>query len=131
MHNSVKVSDKPEVIPNIGSSEPEAATTVVEEKNEPLLDAEAQRRAELARLPLLSELSAQRQRSIPSINFSLHVYSSEQGKGFVTLNGQRRRAGDQVAPGLRLEDIVDDFIVLSYDGSRFRLMSLNSWINLQ
>ncbi len=89
------------------------------------------RKAQLEKLPLLSELSPQRQQAIPSIDFSLHVYSSDQGTGFVTLNGQRRRPGDQVAPGLRLEKIVDEFIVLSYKGGEFRLLSLNSWINLQ
>lgn len=93
----------------------------------PVLD----RKAQLEKLPLLSELSPQRQQAIPSIDFSLHVYSSDQDTGFVTLNGQRRRPGDQVAPGLRLEKIVDEFIVLSYKGSEFRLLSLNSWINLQ
>ena len=93
----------------------------------PVLD----RKAQLEKLPLLSELSPQRQQAIPSIDFSLHVYSSDQDTGFVTLNGQRRRPGDQVAAGLRLEKIVDEFIVLSYKGSEFRLLSLNSWINLQ
>ncbi len=94
-------------------------------------DAALEMKARLGKLPLLSELSEQKQRAIPSIDFSLHVYSSEQSTGFVTLNGQRRRPGDTIGSGLRLESIVDEFIVLNYQGTRFRLLSLNSWINLQ
>lgn len=79
--------------------------------------------------PLISELSASAQRAIPTIEFTTHVFAEKAGASFVMLNGAFRRPGDEVLPGLVLESVDKNYIVLNYHGQVFRLDSLNSWIN--
>ncbi|MCZ6830267.1 MAG: general secretion pathway protein GspB, partial [Gammaproteobacteria bacterium] len=67
---------------------------------------------------------------IPSIFFSSYSWSSNAGERMVTLNREVRREGDAVLPGLRLVEILPESIVLDFQGTRFRLRALNSWVNL-
>lgn len=83
----------------------------------------------LQQIPLITERSTRFQRGIPTINYEVHVYSAEDGAGFVKLNGSIARVGTPVAPGLRLIAILNDSIVLDMNGTQFRLPALNSWVN--
>ncbi len=83
----------------------------------------------LQQIPLITERSSRLQRSLPSIDYGVHVYSEEDGAGFVKLNGRIQRVGAQIAPGLRLIAILKDSIVLDLNGTQFRLPALNSWVN--
>ncbi len=85
----------------------------------------------LRQIPLLNTLSTRFQRSVPNIEYSLHVYNDDDGKGMVRLNGAVRRVGDEIEPGLRLIAILPDSAVLDYNGTQFRLTALNSWLNFQ
>ena len=67
---------------------------------------------------------------IPSIFYSQHNWSSDPAERSVVLNGQERREGQQVKPGLRLVEILESSIVLNFNGTEFQLRSLNSWVNL-
>jgi hypothetical protein len=80
--------------------------------------------------PLISELKQRTKDEIPSIFFSSHHWSSIPAERVVTLNGEARREGAQIKPGLRLVEILEDSIVLDYRGTEFRLNALNSWVNL-
>lgn len=82
----------------------------------------------LASIPLLSQQSLNFQRRIPSIEYSVHAYA--EGGGFVMLNGERFRVGDKLQPQLRVIAILPDSLVLDYQGRQFRLLALNSWINI-
>ena len=82
----------------------------------------------LKSIPLLSEFSFPFQRSVPSIEYNLHVYA-DANAGFVNLNGNRYRVGGQVVAGLRIIAILEDSLVLEYNNRQFRLIALNSWIN--
>jgi len=81
-------------------------------------------------LPLIVELSAVKRRQIPSIDFSSHIFSAETGMGFVTLNNKQCRNGDRVGPGLVVVDILADVVILDFHGTLFKLLALNSWVNL-
>ncbi len=85
----------------------------------------------LQQTPLLTELPQRFQNSVPSIDYSMHVYSAEEGGGFVKLNGDIRKAGAQVGPDIRVIEILEDSVVLVYQGRQFRLLALNSWVNLR
>lgn len=83
----------------------------------------------LQQIPLITERSSRFQRSIPNIDYAVHVFSKKDGAGFVKLNGNIMRIGAQVVPGLRLIAILNDSIVLDLKGVQFRLPALNSWVN--
>lgn len=95
-------------------------------KEEPAID---NTRFILQQIPLITERSSRFQRSIPNIDYEVHVYSEEGGAGFVKLNGNIVRVGAQLVPGLRLIAILNDSIVLDLNGVQFRLPALNSWVN--
>lgn len=81
-------------------------------------------------VPSLNQLPWPERKRIPTINYSVHIYSDDRpNASTVELNGKLRRAGDTIAPGLRLESIDSLGVILDYQGSRFRLPALNSWIN--
>ena len=46
------------------------------------------------------------------------------------LNSKSVKVGGNVAPGVKLDEILPDSVVLDYRGTQFRLRALNSWINL-
>lgn len=50
----------------------------------------------------------------------LHQYSSRPRNRFVTINNQTLQEGESVAPGITLEQITPDGMILSYQGYRFR-----------
>lgn len=85
----------------------------------------------LQRIPLLHSMSAQFQQRVPSIDYGVHVYNEQEGRGAVKLNGQLCRVGTQIAPGLRVIAILPDSVVLDLNGTQFRLAALNSWMNFQ
>jgi general secretion pathway protein B len=65
------------------------------------------------------ELPASIQQEIPNIVISMHGYASNPGDRLTMLNDRLMRQGDQLAPGLRLELITPDGVVLDYKGYRF------------
>lgn len=69
------------------------------------------------------------QQKIPSISYSRHSYN-ESGQSIVVINGEQRRAGQQLANNLKLEEILADGVVLSFEGRRFKLPALSSWVNM-
>lgn len=111
----------------------EAAATPVAEPEpapsptpEPAVDENAQWNA----VPLISQLPPRIRGAIASIDFSVHMYSDQAGASFVHLNGDVRREGDMVAPGLRLVKIFEYGVILDYQGTQFRLLPLSGWINM-
>ena len=61
--------------------------------------------------------------------YSRHEFSSDEALSSVTINGTQLKKGGRVT-GVRVVEILPDSLVLSYQGSEFRLRALNSWINL-
>jgi hypothetical protein len=80
--------------------------------------------------PFLVELSQHTKDQIPTIYYQRHEYAGDPSRSTVVLNGKQLRVGGTAAPGVKVEEILPDSVVLSHDGREFRLRALNSWINL-
>ena len=78
----------------------------------------------------LTDLPERIKNKIPSIYYSMHIYSDEGEDNFVVLNGEPRRTGEQIDAELQLLAIHSEYIELEFQGTAFRLQSLNSWVNL-
>jgi general secretion pathway protein B len=69
----------------------------------------------------LSQLPEALRRELPPLTVSGSMYSPEPSARMLVLDGQVVRQGDEVKPGLSLEDIGPRSATLSYRGERFRL----------
>jgi general secretion pathway protein B len=67
----------------------------------------------------LNELPASVQQEIPGISISFHAYSSSPKDRHVMINGAMVGQGESLAPGLSLEEITPDGVILGYKGYRF------------
>jgi len=72
-------------------------------------------------LPTLSNIGADERAQLPPLRLSMHVYAEEPSQRFVILDGQRLGEGASPAPGLVLEQIRRDGLVLSVNGRRLLL----------
>ena len=79
--------------------------------------------------PFIVTLSQQTKDRIPTLLYSRHDYSGKPGQSSVVLNGKALKAGASTN-GVKVEEILPDSVVLSFQGTRFRLRALNSWVNL-
>jgi general secretion pathway protein B len=68
----------------------------------------------------MHELPPSIQREIPAIVISFHIYSSLPGERRVMINGEMARQGDFLTPGLSIEQITPDGVILGYKGYRIR-----------
>lgn len=71
------------------------------------------------RVPRFRELAPQIRDAIPNISVSMLVYSKQPGNRFIYINGSKKREGDEISPGLKLEQITPDGAIFSYQGRRF------------
>jgi general secretion pathway protein B len=69
-----------------------------------------------ARVPTAS---AALRRRLPEFAMSVHVYDAEPTRRFVYINGRKVRERQTSREGLRLEQVVADGAVLSWEGERF------------
>ncbi len=68
----------------------------------------------------LRDLPAQIQREIPPLAIGGFLYSANPSDRSVLINSRLRHEGDEVAPGLTLETLRQDGMVLNYRGYRYR-----------
>jgi general secretion pathway protein B len=61
------------------------------------------------------------QRSLPSLDFTVHIYSKKPRSSMVKINGVAMREGQRVSRLLRLERITPEGVVLVYKDYRFRM----------
>jgi len=71
-------------------------------------------------LATLRELPEQIQREIPPLSVGGYIYSGNKADRSVLINKRLLREGDEVAPGLTLEKMQPNGIVLNYKGYRYR-----------
>jgi len=81
-------------------------------------------------VPFLIDLSQQVKDSIPTVYYLRHDYSSNASLSTVVLNSKTLSVGGSPVPGMKIEEILPDSVVLNYQGTQFRLRALNSWVNL-
>lgn len=80
--------------------------------------------------PFLTALSQQTKDDIPTLYYQRHDYSNNTASSTVVLNSKTLTVGGTPVNGMRVEEILPDSVVLSYQGTQFRLRALNSWVNL-
>ncbi len=68
----------------------------------------------------MSDLPVTIQQELPAMSISVHAYSAKPAERLVGINGRLLHEGDAVAPGLTLEQISADGMILSYKGYIFR-----------
>ncbi len=71
------------------------------------------------REPRLNELAPQVRDAIPAISVSMLVYSRKPENRWININGSKRSEGQEIASGLKLEEITPDGAIFSYQGQRF------------
>jgi general secretion pathway protein B len=74
-----------------------------------------------ANVPLFADLSPAMQAAIPEIRFSGHVFSPVPSLRMIMANQTIVREQDLLAPDVRLEEITETGVLLSYRGTRFRI----------
>jgi len=106
---SEKTGDTTFVSAGPGTAEP------VPDKRAELADVAPEQEA----IPLI-ELPPAIQQEIPGMTVQLHAYSSNPIERLVSVNSTRLREGENLMPGLRLEQITPDGMIFSYKGYRFQ-----------
>ena len=76
--------------------------------------------AQEQRAVTMGELPLSIRQELPSMQISLHLYSTRPRNSFVSVNGRMLQEGEDLAPGIRLEQITPDGMVFSYKGYRIR-----------
>lgn len=79
-------------------------------------------------VPLLDTLSQQFRDSVPTLMYMHHDYNPSGGSS-VLLNGLTLGRGQRTR-GVEVLEVLTDSVVLRFEGTEFRLRSLNSWVNL-
>lgn len=68
----------------------------------------------------MAELPLAIQQELPPMSISIHAYSGKVAERLVGINNRLLHEGEEVTPGLRLEQITPDGMILSYKGYSFR-----------
>jgi len=80
-------------------------------------------------VPYITELPAEVRSRIPTLNYSEHNLGRVAGEHRVRINGQLLAAGQTLPNDLKLLAIYPEGVILSFQGTRFRLEALNRWVN--
>ena len=75
----------------------------------------------------LGALAPALKQQVPSLTYGAHNYSSDPAKRAVVLNGREWREGNEIAPGVILAAIAQDYIVLQVGGQYASLKALQDW----
>jgi general secretion pathway protein B len=104
--------------PNISQTEhaPATRSTSPEPKVRPERPAAAD-----GRVLLLKELPPEIKSGLPDLKISAHYYTAEPQSRFTKINEQTLRQGELLAPGVKLEEITPDGVVLSHKGYRIHV----------
>lgn len=77
--------------------------------------------------PSIAELSKDIQEQLPALHVSTHIFSSAESFRKVTINDQSLKKGAELSPGLLLQDISEEGVILSFKGVWFRMKALENW----
>jgi general secretion pathway protein B len=110
-------SPSPQQRPEPRAAAPKETTTPEPAKPVTVTPAEAER--EKIVMPL-SELPPSIRQEIPNITISFHVYSSNPAERRIMINNELLRQGESIPPGLGVDQITPDGVVISYKGYRFK-----------
>jgi general secretion pathway protein B len=71
------------------------------------------------RVMTMGELPLSIRQELPGMQISVHLYSTKPRNSFVSINSRMLQEGDDLAPGISLEQITPDGMIFSYKGYRF------------
>lgn len=74
-------------------------------------------------VPFINELPAAKRQELPAMKFAGHTYSTIAKDRLIIINNGIKREGDAVAPGLKLEEITWDGVILNFRGLRFQVIA--------
>lgn len=80
-----------------------------------------------ATLPSIRALDASTRARLPKMYYSAHIFSNEEGKGFAIINDRSRYKGDVIGPGLFVQEVREEGVVLNFEGQAFLLDALTDW----
>jgi hypothetical protein len=69
--------------------------------------------------PKWHELAPQVRDALPGMSVSMLVYSKKREERWININGTKRKEGQEISAGLKVEEITPDGAVFSYQGQRF------------
>ncbi len=69
--------------------------------------------------PKWHELAPQVKDAIPNMSVSMLVYSRKPEERWININGAKRKEGQEISSGLKVEEITPDGAIFSYMGQRF------------
>lgn len=75
----------------------------------------------------IATLSQDEQRFLPSLQYQMHIFSSEKQERWVKINGQSLSEGDELVNGLTLLEIRQNIIVWQTDTRRFSQRALEDF----
>lgn len=70
-------------------------------------------------VPKWHELAPEVRDAVPSLVVSMLIYSQSHQDRWININGSKKREGEEISPGLKLEQITPDGAIFSYRGQRF------------
>lgn len=76
-------------------------------------------------IPFLEDLPALIKTDLPKLKFAGHTYSATPKNRMIIINNSIKRQGDPVGPGLRLEEINWNGVILNFKGTRFQVITTN------
>ncbi|TYK67403.1 AAA family ATPase [Colwellia echini] len=74
----------------------------------------------------LSQMPKRLQDDLPSLKFEQHVYTSDK-KGWVSESGSNYYEGDFITDRLKLDKILPQKVILTFEGQTFSMPALTSW----
>ncbi|MGY3914133.1 GspB family T2SS assembly factor variant ExeB [Aeromonas australiensis] len=80
-----------------------------------------------AQLMALGSAPQSVRQQVPQLSYGSHVFSSNPAKRAVVLNGREYREGSEIAPGVVLATIDQQYIVLQVAGQSVSLKALQDW----
>ena len=124
------VAPEPQATDRAGSSPPGEADTAAKAPSKPPAPAPEPRQplsprvtvAKNGPVPLLREFPGRFRRSVPPIHLDVHVYADKPANRFVLVDLKRYHEGDRLQSGVQLEKITEHGMILSYQGTRFRVL---------
>ncbi|WP_310596929.1 GspB family T2SS assembly factor variant ExeB [Aeromonas aquatica] len=75
----------------------------------------------------LSALDPALKQQVPPLSYGAHNYSSDPAKRAVVINGRELHEGSEVAPGVTLVAIAQDYIILQVGNQHASLKALQDW----
>ena len=67
---------------------------------------------------------------LPSLNYSSHIYSKGGNTKQIVINNQSKGEGQSLSENIKVENILRDGVILEFQGHKFKLSALNSWVNI-